>query len=100
MDDCMVEAQILDLLAQRGPGKAICPSAGARALHRRARAEADNVGGCPAGWRALMDPVREAAARLVVSGELVATQGGVVVELSTAKGPIRLARKDNWLRGE
>lgn len=98
MEDRTVEAQILDLLAQRGPGKTICPSEVARALYGRAGPGASSDDENPAGWRALMDPVREAAGRLVASGELVVTQGGVVVDLSTAKGPVRLGRTDDSLR--
>lgn len=98
--DRAVEAQILELLAQRGPGKTICPSEVARALYRRPLPGASGDDQTVAGWRALMDPVREAAGRLVESGEIVATQGGVVIELSTAKGPIRLRRKDDGSRTE
>ncbi|WP_244238927.1 DUF3253 domain-containing protein [Corallococcus carmarthensis] len=41
-------------------------------------------------WRALMEPVREAARRLVARGVLDIVQGGRVVDPSTARGPIRL----------
>ena len=41
-------------------------------------------------WRPLMEPTRRAARRLVAAGDLVITQGGRVVDPSTAKGPIRL----------
>ncbi|MBX7096952.1 MAG: DUF2256 and DUF3253 domain-containing protein [Myxococcaceae bacterium] len=73
------ETAILELLATRAGGASICPSEVARQLS-------------PDGWRELMEPVREAARRLVAKGELVITQGGRVVDPSTAKGPIRLAR--------
>ena len=37
-----------------------------------------------------MEPARAAARRLVAAGKIVITQGGRVVEPSTAKGAIRL----------
>ena len=40
-----------------------------------------------------MEPARRAAARLVAAGDVVVTQGGKVVDPSTAKGPIRVGRK-------
>lgn len=60
-------------------GATICPSEVAR-----------QEGG--EAWRGLMEPVREAARRLVAAGEVVITQGGQVVDPSTAKGPIRIRR--------
>ncbi len=44
----------------------------------------------PSEWRPLMQPTRDAAARLVARGLLEITQKGQVVDPSTAKGPIRL----------
>ncbi|HEY0883262.1 MAG TPA: DUF3253 domain-containing protein [Archangium sp.] len=41
-------------------------------------------------WRELMEPVREAARRLVARGLIDITQGGQVVDASRARGPIRL----------
>ena len=77
------EVTILTLLAERDPaatGKtSICPSEVARLLR-------------PDDWRPLMEPVRRAARRLVARGEVEITQGGRVVDPSTAKGPIRLRR--------
>jgi hypothetical protein len=75
--DRELETVILRLLAERGAGKTICPSEAARAV-------------APEGWEALMEPTREAARRLVAQGKIVITQGGQVVDGSTAKGPIRL----------
>ena len=73
--DVALEAAILDLLrARRGT---ICPSEAARSV------DAD-------GWRELMEPARRAARRLVARGMVEITQGGRVVDPSTAKGPIRL----------
>jgi Protein of unknown function (DUF3253) len=72
-----LEAAILALLHDRGPGKTICPSDVARAVD-------------PAHWRPLMQPVRDAAFRLVASGHIVVSQHGHPIDPATAKGPIRL----------
>ena len=80
-DTAVLEQAILDLLAARGAGTTICPSDVARAREQDESA-----------WRALMEPVREAARRLVAKGEVEITQRGHVVDPSTAKGPIRIRR--------
>ncbi|MDF6021128.1 DUF3253 domain-containing protein [Streptomyces sp. JH34] len=77
-----LERAVLELLDQRGPGATICPSDAARAVYE---GEGD-------GWRALMDPVRRAAGRLVEAGEVEITQGGRPVEPAEARGPIRIRR--------
>ncbi|MGA0122957.1 MAG: DUF3253 domain-containing protein [Gaiellales bacterium] len=77
--DRALEGAIVDLLAGRARTATICPSEAARA-----------VGG--ADWRPLMEPARRAARRLVAAGDLEITQGGRVVDPSSAKGPIRLRR--------
>lgn len=80
--DQLVEAAILDLLAQRDPGKTICPSEAARAL---------------AGsrdFRPLMSEVRAVATAMVARGELEVTQSGQVVDPSSARGAIRLRLPD------
>ena len=77
--DQRLSKAILDLLAARARTATICPSEAAKA-----------VGGDD--WEALMEPARCAARRLVVSGEIQITQGGRVVDPSTAKGPIRLKK--------
>lgn len=88
--DRAIEAQLLDLLKQRGPDKTICPSEVARAVFERSRpADGRDTGD---GWRALMDPVRRVADRLVAAGDVVVTQRGRVVDATTAEGPIRLGR--------
>jgi hypothetical protein len=79
--DQQLEDAILDLLARRAPTATICPSDAARAV------------GDEGSWRDLMDPARAAAARLVESGDVEITQGGRVVDLATAKGPIRIRRR-------
>ena len=78
-----LEAAILRLLAARGAGKTICPSEAARAV----------AGDERAAWEALMEPTRQAARRLVAAGEIVITQGGVVIDPSRARGAIRLRRR-------
>lgn len=76
-----LEAAIIDLLEHRQRRDAtICPSDAARAV-------------APDDWRALMEPARSAARRLVAAGEVDITQGGNVVDPSRAKGPIRIRRR-------
>ena len=77
--DHKLERTISDLLDQRAGGATICPSEAARAVD-------------PEGWRDLMEPARRAARRMVAAGTVVITQGGRVVDPSTAKGPIRIRR--------
>jgi hypothetical protein len=43
-------------------------------------------------WREKMDLVRNAASELAIDNEIEVTQGGKVVDIETAKGPIRLRR--------
>jgi len=75
VSDARIEHAILDLLAQRGEGKTICPSDAARALSN--------------DFRPLMDPVRRVARELVERGAIEVTQKGRVVDLDAARGPIR-----------
>jgi hypothetical protein len=82
--DKALEAAILELLAERGREKTICPSEAAKAVGgKQTRRD----------WEGLMEPARAAARRLVAEGRIVITQGGRVVDGSTAKGPIRLKLK-------
>jgi len=78
--DQELEAAIRSLLAARAVGATICPSEAARQV-------------APEGWRSLMERARQAARRLVAAGAIEITQGGRVVDPSTAKGPIRLRRR-------
>jgi hypothetical protein len=78
--DRELEDGIRSLLDRRAASATICPSEAARL-----------VGGDD-GWRELMEPARRAARRLVASGEVEITQGGRVVDPSTARGPIRIRR--------
>jgi hypothetical protein len=80
--DRELEASIRSLLAGRSADATICPSEAARAV----------AGDAEEAWRALMEPARRAARRLVAAGEVEITQGGRVVDPSTAKGPIRVRR--------
>lgn len=77
--DSRLEQAVLDLLEQRRPGATICPSDAARAV-------------APEGWRPLMDAARGAAARLADAGRVEVTQGGEVVDVRTARGPVRIRR--------
>ena len=79
-DGDRLEQLVLELLATRRLGATICPSDVARATG------SDD-------WRALMDPVRAAAQRLVDSGAVEVTQRGEVVDLATARGPVRIRRR-------
>ncbi|MET3718440.1 hypothetical protein ABIB27_000266 [Arthrobacter sp. UYEF21] len=74
-----LEESILKLLAARAATSTICPSDAARAVGDE-------------NWRDLMEPTRKAARRLVDAGEVQITQGGSVVDPSTAKGPIRIRK--------
>lgn len=77
--DRSLEMAMQQLLEARPLGATICPSEAARAV--------------ALDWRPLMEPARQAARRLVAAGFAVITQGGRVVDPSTAKGPIRVRRR-------
>ena len=79
--DQALEAAILDLLAERGRDKTICPSEAAKLVGGKETRR---------DWEGLMEPARAAARRLVATGKIVITQHGKVVDPSTAKGAIRL----------
>jgi len=74
-----LERAIDVLLDARAPGATICPSVAARAVD-------------PEGWRALMPQARAAAGRLARRGEVEVTQRGAVVDVATARGPVRVRR--------
>ena len=82
--DEALERAIVALLDRRARGATICPSDAARAVHD----------GDDEGWRDLMEPARRAARRLVAAGRVEITQGGRVVDPSTARGPIRIRATD------
>jgi hypothetical protein len=79
MDDvgARLERTIQELLDRRRPDASICPSEAARALD-------------PEAWRDLMPAARAAAGRLAASGAVEVTQGGRVVDVATAHGPVRV----------
>lgn len=77
--DLALESAIDSLLDSRARTSSTCPSEAARAV-------------APDAWRPLMEPARRAARRMVARGEAEITQGGTVVDPSTAKGPIRIRR--------
>ena len=75
---------ILDLLDRREPGRTICPSEVARAAAGASASEGE--------WRALMEPVRSPARRLVADNVVVLTQGGEPVDPASVRGPVRIRR--------
>lgn len=81
MDDVdrVLERTIDTLLDQRRPGASICPSEAARTVD-------------PEGWRELMPAARSAAGRLAAAGAVEVTQSGEVVDVATARGPVRVRR--------
>jgi len=80
-NDARLETVIRELLDARAQDATICPSEAARTV----AGDSD--------WRPWMEPVRCAARRLVAAGEVEITQGGRVVDPSTARGPIRIRRR-------
>ena len=81
MDDVdrQLERTIDALLDQRADTASICPSEAARAVD-------------PEGWRELMPAARAAAGRLAAAGAVEVTQRGEVVDVATARGPVRVRR--------
>ena len=77
--DARLECTIDALLDQRRAGASICPSEAARAVD-------------PERWRELMPAARAAAGRLAEAGRVEVTQGGDVVDVRTARGPLRVRR--------
>ena len=84
MDDVgsRLEQAISDLLDLRRAGTTICPSEAARLV------DADQ-------WRGLMPAARAAAGRLAAAGQVEVTQGGTVVDVATARGPVRIRRRES-----
>jgi hypothetical protein len=74
--DAGIAALLVSLARARGPGRSFCPSEAARALS--------------SDWRPLMPAVRRVAAALQSEGALGVTQKGRPVDLTGAKGPVRL----------
>jgi hypothetical protein len=76
-----LEAAMLALLAERGPGKTIGPADVAQALG----------GNQPDGWGPLMQPVRKVAVRLMKEGRIVIVRKGKLVDPDDFRGTYRLA---------
>ena len=72
-----IEDAIFALLAEREPGKTICPSEAARALE-------------PESWRRLMPQIRATAVGLARQGRLVVTRKGKPADPNAFKGVYRL----------
>ena len=81
-----IRANIITTLASRKPGSTICPSEVARNL------------GSQAKWRELMPAVREVTAILVQEEIIAVTQKGKTIDITKAKGPIRLDRGSKWVQ--
>ena len=81
MDDvgARLERAIEELLDQRRPDASICPSEAARVVDPERRRE-------------LMPAARQAAGRLAGAGVVEVTQGGAVVDVAAARGPVRVRR--------
>ena len=75
-----IEAVLLRLIAERGPGKSIDPSEAARELG----------GSHPDQWGPLMQPIRKAAVALAEQGRLVILRKGKPVDPRDFKGVYRL----------
>lgn len=77
--DHALEASIIGLLTKRAHDSSICPSEAAREVFL-------------GDWMPHMEAARQAARRLAAKDQIEITQGGMVVDPSNAKGPIRLRR--------
>jgi hypothetical protein len=77
--DARLERAIDALLDRRADGASICPSEAARSVDSER-------------WRELMPAARAAAGRLAAAGTAEVTQGGQVVDVETARGPVRVRR--------
>lgn len=72
-----LESVILDLTAERGPEKSICPTDAARAFAGE-------------NWRKVLGEVRKTAVRLAQEGRIVITRKGKPADPLTFKGVYRL----------
>lgn len=79
--EAAIEATMLRLVAERGPGKTICPSEVARAL----------AGPTPENWSPLMQPVRRIAVRLTKAGRLAILRKGKPADPDDFRGVYRLS---------
>ncbi|MGI9523253.1 MAG: DUF3253 domain-containing protein [Hyphomicrobiaceae bacterium] len=72
------ELIILELCMNRGAGETIRPSEAARI-----------IAGKTGDWRSVMGTVRGAGKKLSSKGQIEVHEKGQVVDLTTAKGPVR-----------
>ena len=79
-DSSAIEAALLRLIAERGPGKTVDPTEAARELG----------GPHPDQWGPLMQPIRRAAVALAEQGRLVILRKGKPVDPRDFKGVYRL----------
>ena len=79
-DSCEIEAALLRLVAQRGPGKTLDPAEVARALG----------GDHPDGWGPLMQPIRRVAVALAEQSRIVILRKGKPADPRDFKGVYRL----------
>jgi hypothetical protein len=79
-DSRKIEAALLRLIAERGPGKTVDPSEAARAL----------AGSHPDQWGPMMQPIRRAAVSLAEQGRLVILRKGKPADPRDFKGVYRL----------
>ena len=76
-----IEARILALVQERGPGRTIAPDDVARVLS----------GSRPDQWAPLMQPIRRVAVRLMKEGRIVILRRGRPVDPDDFKGTYRIA---------
>jgi hypothetical protein len=79
-DASAIEAELLRLIGERGPGKTVDPQEAARALG----------GSHPDQWGPLMQPIRRVAVALAEQGRLVILRKGKPVDPRDFKGVYRL----------
>jgi Protein of unknown function (DUF3253) len=79
-DPSEIEARILALTRERGPGKTVGPDEVARALG----------GPHPEGWGPLMQPIRRVAVRLMQEGRIVILRKGRPVDPADFRGVYRI----------
>ena len=82
-DSATIEAVLLRLVAERGPGKTVDPAEAARELG----------GTHPDQWGPLMQPIRRAAVALAEQGRLLITRKGKPVDPRDFKGVYRLTAR-------
>lgn len=75
-----LEGALLKLVAERGPGKTICPSDAARAVG----------GNHSEGWGPLMQPLRRVAIALARQGRVVIYRQGRPVDPDDFRGVYRI----------